>query len=209
MSLVRLACIVEGDGEVEALPVLVRRLAVLPDPLIGVDVARPIRVKRDRFVRGRDVEKHVRVARGDRRGGVLVLLDADQDCPAELGPALAKSVAAMLPDVPHAIALAKCEFETWFLAAASSLAGRCGLPDDLACHEAPESVRDAKGWLARQMPQGAAYKERQHQPRLASAFDVAMACERSPSFRRFCRKTLELMIRLSDDDHTLPAFVQD
>jgi hypothetical protein len=76
-----------------------------------------------------------------------VLLDADDDCPAELGSSLLARARSARPDKPVAEVLPKQEFEAWFLAAAASLGGRCGLPDGLTTPDDPEGIRDAKGWL--------------------------------------------------------------
>jgi hypothetical protein len=46
--------------------------------------------------------------------------------------------------------LANKEFEAWFLAGASSLAGHHGFPADLAPPPEPESIRGAKEWLTKQ-----------------------------------------------------------
>ena len=57
-----IASIVEGHGEVEALPILLRRIAkvVLPDSRISVP--RPIRVKRQRVVKPGELEWYVQLA---------------------------------------------------------------------------------------------------------------------------------------------------
>ncbi|MCF8176748.1 MAG: hypothetical protein K9K30_16045 [Burkholderiaceae bacterium] len=84
----KIAAIVEGDGEVDALPILLRRLADwrtqdrYPQPL------KPIRVRRDRFLnREQEFSRHLQLAakKCGEDGWILVLLDADDDCPAELG----------------------------------------------------------------------------------------------------------------------------
>lgn len=46
----RVAAIVEGDGEVAAVPLLLRRLAAWRTPGVFADVLTPIRVRRDRFL---------------------------------------------------------------------------------------------------------------------------------------------------------------
>ena len=79
--------------------------------------------------------------------------------------------------------LAHCEFETWFLASAESIAGQVGLRSDLTAPENPESIRGAKEWLQRHMPHGRKYSETIDQPRLASIFDLK-AARRSPSFKK-------------------------
>jgi hypothetical protein len=81
---VALVPIVEGHAEVHSIPVLMRRL--------GIDVAKPFRVKRNQIIRPGELERAVLLAVADRAraSAVLVLLDADDDCPAELAPTLLK-----------------------------------------------------------------------------------------------------------------------
>jgi hypothetical protein len=81
--------------------------------------------------------------------------------------------------------LAYREFETWFLAAARSLRGICGLPNDLEPPKDPELLRDAKGWLSARMRQP--YNEPNHQPKLTAAFAFEEAIG-SKSFHRGFRK---------------------
>jgi len=49
-----LSTIVEGDGEVVAFPILLRRIAAWLSPGLVVEVPRPFQVKRDRFVNKAD-----------------------------------------------------------------------------------------------------------------------------------------------------------
>ena len=72
-------------------------------------------------------------------GGILVLLDADDDCPAELAPTLLNRARSARPDCRVSVVLANREFEAWFLASAQSLAGRFGFPADI---EAPLTRRE-------------------------------------------------------------------
>ena len=45
-----IACIVEGHGEVEAVPILIRQIAGRIDPALPVIVRRPLRVSRSQLV---------------------------------------------------------------------------------------------------------------------------------------------------------------
>jgi hypothetical protein len=117
-------------------------------------------------------------------GGVLVLLDADDDCPAHLGPSLLARARSSRPDKLVSVVLPKREFEAWFIAAAPSLAGRCGLPDDLETPDDPESIRDAKGWLTRRRTDGLRYKETIDQAALGSAFDMEAGTEEGAILRQ-------------------------
>ena len=179
------ACIVEGHSEVAALPILLDRIG----PWLGlegfVSVARPpVRVPREGFLR-RDSEfvRYLRLAAakvgaGD---GVLVLLDADKDCPAELGPATRARAERVLPDRRVSVVLVKCEYEAWLIAGARSLErvdrlGDDGVPPD------PESILGAKSWLDRRMSSG--YSTRIDQPRLSAVVDLESISAASRSFRK-------------------------
>ena len=50
-------------------------------------------------------------------GAILILLDADNDCPAELGIELLRRARLARADRPIRAVLAKTEYEAWFLAA--------------------------------------------------------------------------------------------
>ena len=123
---IRLGCIVEGHGEVEAIPVVVRRIAEQESPLSIVQIPTPIRISKGRLVKTGELERTVELAArlAGQPGGVLIVLDSDDDCPAEQGPALLARAVEARSDRPIAVVLAKREFEGWLLAAAESLRGQ-------------------------------------------------------------------------------------
>src|SRR5699024_8604559 len=85
-SVMRGASIVEGHGEVQALPVLWRRFNTWQPGETYVDPLPPIRVSRDRFLNKEDDFRGkllLAAAKSGPDGWVLVVLDADDDCPAE------------------------------------------------------------------------------------------------------------------------------
>lgn len=179
-----IVAIVEGHGEVKALPILLRRLAEIEG--MSVNVPEPIRVHKDRFLNRpeefrRFVELASRKMSDDDHG--LVLLDADDDCPAERAPDIAAQIQAQAPHRRFSVVIAKSEFEGWFLAAAPSIAGRRGLPQALTAPADPEAVRDAKGWLSQQI-RGGRYHEVSDQPALAALIDINLAGTASRSFRK-------------------------
>lgn len=189
-----IAPIVEGHGEVQAIPILLQRLLLesRPDGLLRVNPA--LRVKTGSFLRDRDyfaryLELAARKARAQPRGSVLVLLDCEDDCPAEAGPRLACQAVSLHPAIPITVALAHREYETWFLAAARSLRGVRGLPADLDAPEDPEVIRDAKGWLNARMP--ATYNEPNDQPIFTREFSFGEASS-VPSFARLRSKLRSL-----------------
>jgi hypothetical protein len=192
---VRISCIVEGHGETEALPILLRRLRDVIAPELPLDVRKPMRVPRSNLAREEDLKRYVELAMAqiDEDGGVLVLLDADDDLPCELGPRLLGFAQQVRPDRRVRVVVAEREFEAWFLAAAESLRGRRGLSADLSAPEHPEAIRDAKGWLTRHLA-GRSYRETIDQPALAAVFDIAGA-RRAKSFDKLYRDVESLLLQ--------------
>lgn len=176
------AVVVEGHGEVQAVPVLVRRIAA--ELGHGVRVPRSVRIRRNRVDRAGEFERAVELASRDagETGLILVLLDADRDCPAQLGPALAGRAEAVRPDGVIRVVLAKTEFESCFLAAAASIGGRRGISGSVASPADPEAIRDAKGVLSSWMPSNRSYRPSRDQAALAAVFDLRAA--RSAPFLR-------------------------
>lgn len=198
--MVRLAAIVEGDGECAAVPVLIRRIALTLDPGLAPNVKPVIRVPGSRLAKEGELERTVELAarKLGRRGGILILVDCDDGCPATRGPALLRRAQAACSDMAISVVLAKREYEAWFLAAAESLQGRRGLPVDLLPPPAPESIRGAKEWLTRRMPRGRGYAETTDQPALTECFDLD-AARRADSFDKCYREVVQLINRLRGD----------
>lgn len=190
-----IAPIVEGHGEVHSLPVLLRRVAEGFDPTLSLRLNPALRVRAGSFLHDdayfrRYVELAARKAKVWPGGSVLIVLDSEDDCPADLGPSLALRARSFRADVKFEVILAHREYETWFLAAAESLRSVCGLPKDLESPAHPESIRGAKQWLSQQM--GAPYNESEHQPRMTAAFAFEQA-SRVPSFGRALGKLRQML----------------
>ncbi len=190
-----LAPIVEGYGEVEALPTLLHRIAGSTAFRGRLQVNPPIRVKSGSFL-GDDkyFRKYVTLATAKAAtqtvGCVLILLDCEDDCPAELGPELLRRAQAVRSDIDIFVVLAFREYETWFLTAAHSLRGTHGLPSDLDPPPNPESIRDAKGWLGNHMDDG--YDPIIHQLEFTRLFNLDEA-QSNPSFARLFRLIREFL----------------
>lgn len=122
---------------------------------------------------------------------VLILLDAEGDCPKALAPRLLEVARKALPaEVPVSCVLAKRMLENWIVAGASSLAGVNGLPDLLPARDQVEDRRGA-AWLETQLRsvnKGRKYRKTDD----AEVFIRAMALQEcranSPSFDKFCRE---------------------
>ena len=151
--ILNLCCIIEGHGEEQAVPLLVRRVQQSLRPDIQLAEVTRLRAPRHKMVRPKELERAVELAarRTKPPRAILILVDADDDPPCLLGPTLLERAKAARPDVPVGVVLAKREFESWFLAAIESLRGRRGLPADLQPMSDFENIRDAKGTLIRLM----------------------------------------------------------
>ena len=192
--MVQIASIVEGHGGCEAVPVLIRRIALALDPAFVPSVSPVIRVPASRLVKKGELERAVELAarKNSGRGAILVLLDCEDGCPATEAPELLQRAVSARPDIPVSVVLAKREFESWFLGAVESLRGRRGLPMDVVGPDSPEAIRGAKEWLANRMTPGKGYAESSDQPALAELFDMN-AARRCDSFDKFYREVVRLL----------------
>ena len=192
--MLKIATIVEGQGEVEALPILLRRIAQRLCPECVLDIPRPIRVPRQRVVKAGELEQAIQLGArlAGSRGGIVVLLDADTDCPKDLAPELLRRATEARPDRAIRVVLAKAEYEAWFLAAADSIAGKRGIDPSTSSPNDPESIRGAKGWLRKRMPRDQRYRETLDQAALSAVFDLD-AARNAPSFDKLWRDVASLL----------------
>lgn len=179
----------------EAVPTLLRRIAAQIGPgEAALQVPHPIRVPKSRLMKPRELERSVELAarQCEPGDGILVLLDADDDCPAALGPELLGRARTARADRVIGVVLAKREYESWFLAAAPSIAGHRGLDPELSPPDDPESIRGAKEWLSRSMS-GGSYRETIDQAPLTAVFDLD-AARKAPSFAKLWRFLREVLV---------------
>ena len=185
---VQIRCIVEGHGEVDAVPILIQRIAERLDPGLPIFPPRPIRVSRNQVVKVGELERVVELAarKISGQGAIFILLDSDNDCPAELGPELLYRARQVRRDLPMAVVLAKREFEAWFLAAAESLRGYKGLKNNLQPPNNPEGIGGAKEWLSQRTAD---------QPGFTNCFDLDQA-RQADSFDKCYRDIVRLLDEL-------------
>ena len=199
MTEMKIAAIVEGHGECEAVPILIRRIAQTIDPGFVPKILPPLRVPASRLLKQGEVERSVELAarKLQGRGGIIIIVDCDWEggCPAEDGPILLNRAVAARGDLLIAVVLAKKEFEAWFLAAAESLRGQYGLPDCLESPPDPEEIRGAKEWLSDRMAPDRNYAETTDQPAMAAIFDMEMA-RRADSFDKCYRDIRNMLEQL-------------
>ena len=155
--------IVEGHGEVAAVPVLLRRF-VHDAQAWRVGVGRPIRRSRSQLVQQAQLEQAVGLAlRQPGCDAVLIMFDGDDDCPAELGPMVHQWASAAARSVPCEVVLPHREYEAWFLAAIESLRGARGVRYDAPLYPDPETPRGAaprRNWMQECKLARATWRER-------------------------------------------------
>ena len=190
--MIPIASIVEGDGEVSALPILLRRLAAELEPATLVNPLPPIRVRRDRFLNKEEEFRRqllLAAAKSGEQGWILIVLDADDECPKTLGVNIYRRAQQHVPHRKVSVVLANREFEAWFMAAATSLNGVRGFSVAPQEKIEAETPRNAKGWMREHM-QGGNYSEIRDQPAFTAKFDIQQALHNSRSFRKHCKEWL-------------------
>ena len=132
---------------------ILRRLKDRICPALELDLPYPVRRPRDRLTgKSFDHDIDFAVDQAGSEGIVLILLDSDGACPADLGTRLMNRARKARPDHKFLLCLAHQEFETWFLAAAESLRGKPHFKGTLDPPPNPESIPGAKEWLGNRMP---------------------------------------------------------
>jgi len=188
-----IASIVEGYGEVAALPILIRKIAYEVHSAYDVEVMKPHRVPRGQMT-GESLCRAVALQSGrisGRRGGVLVVADSDDDCPVELAELILAAAkcdqsGAVVPEV----AIAVREYESWFLASIDSIRIHRAVRDDASYPSDPDTPRGAKGRLESLMTES--YRETLHQPSFTEMIDLTLA-GRSRSFAHLLRSVSRLL----------------
>lgn len=168
MSRLRVAVIVEGYGDAEAVPVLLRRIWNKLLNRSFIDVRQPIRIPRSKLTRydsqqnavvpnEAELGRALELAMGKIEAQsdnplpsmILVLFDTNGDCPAVLAPAVLRCAAARVPNCDVACVLPNPEYETWFVGAAESLSDYLSVFPDESIPEDPEGKKSRKGWIER------------------------------------------------------------
>jgi hypothetical protein len=222
----RLVVLVEGDGDVMAAPLLVKRLlseygafdAVILDPK-GFRVGEYSTISKHEFGEWRRKLKAAVMTR--RAAACLLLVDGDSPMQVDGQPFCAMRAAHHLAREAQevgggtlfslAIVFACMEFESWLIAGAASLRGqkfldgRIEIPETLqlpSCPDPETSPRDAKRWLRKIMTTG--YKPTRDEHELTRFVDLDLVRGRGMrSFRRLEAAVRELVEAIRRDEHVV------
>jgi hypothetical protein len=203
-----IAPIVEGQTEVKSVERLLQRVwAELPVGPERLQVVQPTRGNRDALIDphgdhlanklgegyAKLSQRLVRDSSG--RGLLLLLLDAEGDCPKELAPRLLQAARQAQANADIACVIAKRMLENWIMGGASTLAGVNGLPDALPQRSQFEDC-SGSAWLKAQLRsknQARTYKKTVDAEVFVRSMDLAECRTNCPSFDKLCR---ELAARL-------------
>lgn len=188
--------VVEGHGEVQAVPVLLRRLlAEAGCPQIGV--GQPFRRTQSQLRSKHGIQACVRLALLQPDcSAVIIIFDGEDDRPKELAAKVERWAHEAAGGKPTRVVIAYREYETWFVAALESLRGMYGISDTAVAPPDPECRRDAKGVLEQFMPARRAYSETADQPGMSARFDLCLAHRRNRSFRKLVKTVGDLILDL-------------
>jgi hypothetical protein len=195
--------IVEGHGEVDAAPLLIRRL-FFEAQCHAIGVGRPIRRTQSQLRSKEGIQAGVRLALLQPEcAAVIILFDGEDDCPKDLAAQVRTWASQAASGTPCDVVVAYREYETWFLAAIESLRGQYGIAQDAVAPVNPEAKRDAKGALEKFMPANRAYSETGDQPAMSQKFDMGLAHRRNRSFRKMVKTIGDLLAQLQQ---TIPVW---
>ncbi len=156
---------VEGHGEVEALPELLRRLAWAAG-MYDMKVQTPVL---------------------SSKGKLVAASKLATELPAGLHSELSAVVKDHCRPMAAELVVANPEYEVWFASSLSSLRGLHGLSVEAVDVESAESRPECKGILSSVMSSGMRYQETQHQTSLTAQFDLRLAFQNSRSFQKLVK----------------------
>lgn len=206
----KIGLIVEGDGEADAVAtLLVRSLHHIGryDVFSGLVQNSGGRAK---LTRAQGLEKFVaRAYYEPDNAAVLVLLDADNDCPVTLAQELAARIVAQGARRPTAIVVAHRMYESWFLACGpvyvgKSLPGRPAFDQKFVVPDPRDATtRGPKAHIEKCLPGNTQYKETQDQRIMTSWMDIEMASANSRSFRRWMDALSQLLAAIDENTNSV------
>ena len=193
----RLVCVIEGHGEREAVPVLCNRVirTLLRDVSDWYIDEEPVRQPRSKLVdecipspnRGPNTDglnRALAMAAAREPDSILVICDADDDCPRAWGPAVPSALPRGNRTVAVRGVMASREFESWILWNFPKLDRK-----RVKAIHPDKSPRDAKKALGQLVP---GYSPTTHQLDQTRGLDLGSVWASSDSFDKLVRMLAEL-----------------
>lgn len=190
----RLLPIVEGHGEIPAVPILIRNILAAQ----GIHDVQPLPAWRHgEYPSVAKKFDNLFLAAIKENAPILWVMDFDSkdyDCPVKEAQSLLTRADALRPGWPIKIAFLVKEYETLFLI--DEAATRKVFPDipaQTTFPTNPENIRWAKEWLSKARPSpGSAYKETVHQAKITAHLNLNLLRARSSDFAHLERAVIAL-----------------
>lgn len=176
--------IVEGHGEVAAVPALVRRFAEEVHRRFDYRVLEPYRLARTKFAQDAEIVRALRFAAIKLQPftlrHVLVLMDADDDCPAEQHERIQRIVTESALPLNVGFVMPTREYEAWFIGCLDRSKPHADIRDEIPALADPSTIRDAKGWFrSRVLAPGRPYSPSVDQAKFTYLIDLAAPNDRA------------------------------
>jgi hypothetical protein len=190
----RLLAIVEGHGDVKAVPLLIRNI-LKAKGIHDVELL-PTQRRGEYPSVAKDFDDYF-LAAIKENAPILWVMDFDAkgcDCPYKAAQELLGRAAKLHPGWLIRIAFLVKEYEVLFLH--DENATRHVFPDlakGKPFPSSPEKIRDAKGWISERLPSGMAYKETVHQEKITAQLNLDLLRQKSKDFAHLERAILKLI----------------
>jgi hypothetical protein len=182
-----LGLVVEGPGDQQAVPVLVRdHLSAVGEYKVGIGNTLSAN-GRDKLLADEKLERFVKLATlVPGACGVLVVFDAEDDAACAVGPEV-RARAASVTHLPVRVCVAIRSFENWIAASADSVFEN--VSDEMLLQDT--EGKGALGLIKQHLP--VKYVKTVYQARLTARIDHSIAGGRCPSLARLFRCVDELV----------------
>lgn len=180
--MVKVVPIVEGHGEQEAVPVLLRRI-INDRNYNNIIIDKAWRIPSGQYFNRDQFRRRICGVYEDRLPDwLLAVYDLEDECPSVYTDL--KNLARDVIPCSFEQVFAIREFETWFISVKESLRGVHGIRNEAVTPNNYLQIRNAKGVLTDNMDGSARYIETIHQAKFSAVFDYVSAAPRCPSLQR-------------------------
>ncbi len=205
--------IVEGDGEVQAAPLLIRRILHEYFEYYELQNVESINAhSNDNITKHNGLETLLEHTRQKSDCvGVIVLLDAERthyQCVVSLITNLSGRAKNLGLPFPVALVCACCEYESWFLGSIHSLEGKNYLNASISFEGNPEEKCNAKEWINDNIKEGFSYRETRDQVKMTALLDIHHLIENVRSFRRMVHAIEEIILAIENKMNTVTPVLE-
>lgn len=181
--------ILEGPGDVAAVPLLIRRilheahifdLKIMPRPKTNVEAKK--------LIRSGELERYMDYCNREAGDSIILAIDSDKQCPVSLAKDFSERVINCRLNKPVLIIFFVCEFESLFLPSLDIISAR--YPEfrwkSIEINSLKfEEIVSVKELISSLMPKDKAYKETRDQVKFAEIIDLQRTRDYIRSFRHF------------------------